>query len=194
MQDLTTKFVLKIKETNLWQAAFVRPFDEKTAWKQHMRTLLSYGFGLALIVASVVMLIDDALIWPLPLEQMRVTSGSLSHVSFQRRSSSYLVITTKSGTKERIFARGLPHTDLKLSLGQNVTVWSQTGFELFNGVVQKAAEVRLDAQNRYVLGYSDRRPGGIKFDEKNHYWFLTMLGLGIFLIAQPVWKHRRPSG
>jgi hypothetical protein len=181
---------MKIRTSNLWRAAFVRPFEEKTAWKKHMCILLSYGFGLALIVASVVMLIDDALRRPVPLDQMLVTSGRLSHVSIQRRSSSYLVITTKSGTEERLFARWLPHTDLKLRIGQHVMIWSQTGFELFNGVVQKAAEVRL-SEKRFVLGYSDRRADGIQFDEKNHYWFLAMLTLGLFLITKPVWKHRR---
>jgi hypothetical protein len=137
------------------------------------------------------MLIDDALSWPVPLEQMRVTSGRLSAVSVQRRGPSYLVVTKTSGDEERIFARWIPGTDLKKRIGQQITVWSQPGFELFHGLDQKAAEVRLDTENRYVLGYSDRRPEGIQFDEKNHYWFLAMLGLGIFLIAKPVWKHRR---
>lgn len=183
---------MKIKTSNLWQAAFVRPFDDKTAWKKHMGTWLSYAFGLLFIVTSIVMLIDDALSWPVPLEQMQVTSGRLSDVSLQRRGPSYLVITTTTGNEERMFARWLPGTDLNMRIGQRVTVWSQAGFELFNGRVQKASEVRLDAENRYVLGYSDRRPDGIQFDERDHYWFLAMLGLGLFLIAKPVWKHRKP--
>lgn len=156
-----------------------------------MGTWLSYAFGLLLILTSTVMLIDDALSWPVPLDQMRVTSGRLSHVSIQRRGSSYLVITTKRGTEERIFARWLPGTDLRLRVGQHVTVWSQAGFELFGGVIQKAAEVRLEPEKRLVLGYPDRMADGIKFDEQNHYWFLAMLVLGLFLIAKPAWTHRR---
>lgn len=183
---------LKIKTTNLWQAAFVRPFEDKTAWKKHMTTWLSYAFGLLFIVTSIVMLIDDALSWPVPLEQMREISGDLSSVTIQRRGPSYLVITATTGRKERIFARWLPGTDLKMRIGQRVTVWSQTGLELFYGRVQKAAEVRLDAENRYVLGYLNRRSDGIQFDEYDHYWFLAMLGLGLFLVARPMWKNRKP--
>lgn len=182
----------RIKATNFLQAAFVRPFEDKKNWTKQMATLLSYAFGLLFVVTSISMLIDDALSWPMPIEQMQKISGNLSNVVISRRGPSYLVVTTSSGNDERFFARSLQRIDLSNQIGHHVTVWSQAGFELFYGRIKEARELRLDDSGRYVLMYMKNLPWLIQKDEKDQYWFLAMLALGLFLITRPVWKHRKP--
>lgn len=182
----------RLKTSNFWQAAFVRPFSDKTNWKKFMATWLSYAFGLLLIVAPTSMLIDDALSWPVQLDQMQSTSGRLSSVVIQRRGPSYLVVTTASGDEVRFYARWLPGADVETHVGHGVTVWSRDGFELFHGRIHVAVEMRLEDESRFVLGYTERIPAGIEYDEKDHYWLLAMLMFGMFLIARPIWQHRKP--
>lgn len=183
----------KLKTSNICQAAFVRPFANKSDWKKYMAVWLSYAFGLMIIVSSTTMLIDDALSWPVPLEQMHKTEGTLSSIVIQRRGPSYLIVTSAEGHDIRFFARWLPGTDLKTYIGRRVTVWSNQGFELFYGLVQNAADIQADGAERLTLGYQERIASGIEYDRKDHYWFLAMLALGLFLITRPVWKHRKPS-
>lgn len=182
----------KLKATNFWQAAFVRPFEDKANWKRFMSIWMFYGFGLVLTVTSISMLIDDVMSWPVPLEQMQKTSGILSSVEIQLRGPSYLVVTTPGRNEERFFARWLPGTNLRAQVGRRVTVWSKDGFELFYGRVRIASEVKLDDGGDFVLGYSARRPEGVAFDKKDHYWFLAIFTLGLFLIIRPVWKFWKP--
>lgn len=155
-----------------------------------MFVLLSYAFGLLFLVSPITMLIDDALSWPVPLEQMRQTSGVLTDVVIQRRATSYFVITTSEGGEQRFFKPALRKSDLRGLVGQRVTVWSQTGFVLFYGQIQEPREIRLLGSNRNIFRYTENISHSIDFDEKDHYWFLAMLAFGLFLIARPVWKHR----
>ena len=197
MQDPTPKYSTpgrwtRLKASNFWQAAFVRPFRDKTNWKKFMATWLSYAFGLLFVVASTSMLIDDGLSWPVPLDQMQKTSGRLSGVVTQRRGPSYLIVTTATGDEVRFYARWLPGVDIRSHIDRVVTVWSRDGFELFHGRIHVAVEVRLEDESRFVLGYTERIPKGIEFDRGDHYWFFAMLTLGIFLIGRPIWKHRWP--
>lgn len=180
----------RLKATNVWQAAFVRPFEDKANWKKHMAVLLSYSFGLLFVVSPMTMLIDDALSWPVPLEQMQQTSGVLTDVVIQRRATSYFVISTSEGGEQRFFKPALHKSDLRGLVNQRVTVWSQTGFVLFYGQIQEPREIRLLGSNRNIFRYTENISHSIEFDKKDHYWFQVMLAFGLFLIARPVWKHR----
>lgn len=149
------------------------------------------------------MLIDDALQWPVPLEQMRETRGILSDIVISRRGPSYLVVTDSNGNEQRFIARWLPNVGLKtksssriailrVKKGSYVTVWSQGGFELFYGRIPEAIEVKLD-DGGYVMDYQEWIPSSIEFDKKDHYWLLAELVFGLFLITRPVWKHRNKN-
>ena len=182
----------RLKTSNLWQAAFVRPFGDKTNWKKFMGTWLSYAIGLLLVIAPTNMLIDDALSWPVPLEKMEITDGILTDVVIQSRATSYFVITTSEGDKHRFFKPALRKSDLRGLVGHRVMVWSQTGFVLFYGRIQTPREIRPLGSDRNIFRYTENISHAIEFDEQDHHWLLAMLAFGLFLIARPVWKHRSP--
>ncbi len=189
---LTSGWVGRVTTSNLWLAAFVRPFSDKANWKKFMAVGLSYAFGLLLVVVPTSMLIDDVLSWPMPLDQMQRISGRLSSVVIQRRGPSYLTVTTAAGDEVRFYARWLPGVDIGKHVAREVTVWSRDGFELFHGRILVAVEVWLGDESRYVMGYTERISKAIEYDRRDHYWIFAMLVLGLLLIAWPIWKHRKP--
>jgi hypothetical protein len=54
----------RLKATDVWQAAFVRPFEDKKNWKKAVGALLAYAFGLVLIAAPITELINNSRIRP----------------------------------------------------------------------------------------------------------------------------------
>jgi hypothetical protein len=185
----------RLRATRLWQAIFIRPFPpEEKLWWARSKSALAYAFGLVLILAPGALLIDDALNAPMPLERMQATNGTLTRVTISRRTASYLELATPSGEERRFYARQLRHANTRLMrAGLPVTVWSQPGFELFRGQIDKAFEIRLDATGGYILNYMEGMPRHIESDENDHYWLGTALLFGIFLITRPIWKHRKQT-
>jgi len=184
----------------------VRPFEDPTNWKKHMSTWLSYAFGLVLVVTGGPFLIDDILRQPLPVEEMHRTTGTIVAAGTESMGSGgrggsggrigYVVVSTPSKSEETFYTGD---TRVKLLLGhrvgQAITVWWQPSFSFGFwkvGTFKRAFELYVEDVDWYVLKYSADRPRQIAFDSKDHYWYLSMLGLGLFLLVKPVWAHRKP--
>lgn len=187
----------RVAQTRLWQAAFVRPFEDPTDWKKHMTTWLSYAFGILLaVLLAPAFLIDDYLQRPALLGEMQETKGVVLKMRAPRRGLTSFVLDTRDGGRQQFFARSLRRSPLKP--GTEVTVWSQPGFELplvsypF-GFKPDAKEVRLEKSGRYLVKYAESLPWRVKVEEQGHYWYLLMLAVGLFLMGRPVWRHWSPS-
>lgn len=192
----------KLKSTNLWQAAFVRPFEDRGNWKAALAALLSYAFGFVLVVTSGPWLIDDALSWPSPLEKLQQTTGVIVAAGQESTggggrggasgSIGYVVVSTSKG-KETFYATTKVKVLLKHRVGQVVTVWWQPSFKFQTwkvGTIKQASEIYVKDANWYALKYSELRPTLIEFDSKDHRWYWSMFALGLFLLVRPAWKHR----
>lgn len=197
----------RLVATNLWQAAFVRPFNDPANWKKGFGAFLAYSFGVVLVITGGPFLIDDALSWPGPLEAMHKTTGVIVSAGTQSTGSGgrgagsagigYLVVSTPNHGEETFYAPRKVKVLLKHRVGQTVTIWWQPSFkfQLWKvGVIKKASEIYVKDVDWFVLKYSEDRPRQLAFDSKDHYWYWSMLGLGLFLLVRPAWKHRKPNG
>src|SRR5512139_1685691 len=204
MNKQPSRWAAKLKSTNLWQAAFVRPFEGRANWKAALAALLSYAFGFVLVVTSGPWLVDDALSWPVPLEEMQQTTGVIVAAGKESTggggrgggapgSIGYLMVSTSKGN-ETFYATAKVNVLLGHRVGQVVTVWWQPGFKFQTwkvGGIKRVSEIYVRDANWYVLKYSDSRPTLIDFDSKDHRWYWSMLALGLFLLVRPAWKHRK---
>jgi hypothetical protein len=206
MNKQPSRWAAKLKSTSLWQAAFVRPFEDRANWKAGMAALLSYTFGFVLVVTSGPLLIDDALSWPVPLEEMQQTTGVI--VSAGKESTGgggrgggapgsigYVVVSTSKG-KETFYATTKVKVLLNHRVGQAVTVWWQPSFRFQTwkvGIIKQASEIYVKDANWYALKYSELRSTLIEFDSKDLRWYWSMLAFGLFLLVRPAWKHRKKN-
>jgi hypothetical protein len=196
----------RLAATWLWQAAFVRPFEDKLNWKKIMAVQLSYWFGLLFLVLGGTFLIDDSLRWPSPLDDMQRISGTIVSAGTKAvggggrggggRGVGYVVVATPDKSKETFYTWD---RRIKLLLahriGQSVTVWWQPGFDLpwALGWHKRAFEVHVSDIDWYVLKYVQDRPRQLAYDSKDDYWYWAMLVLGLVLLVKPVWTHRKPD-
>lgn len=76
----------RLKATNFWQAAFVRPFPKsKVFWSPGLKALLAYAFGLLFLWVETIFLVNDALTWPTELEKMDRHIGVLKTIYMPKR-------------------------------------------------------------------------------------------------------------
>jgi hypothetical protein len=85
---------------------------------------------------------------------------------------------------------------LKPYIGTEITVWSQQGFHIATReesifFTDKVYEIRIDKSGELLNHYQARRGEFIHRDNKDHWWLLGFLLLGIWLPFRVVWKHRR---
>jgi hypothetical protein len=207
IKQATFSVLTRLQATNLWQAAFVRPFNDPTNWRKGFGVLLAYSFGVVLVITGGPSLINDALSWPGPLETMHKTTGVIVSAGTKSTGSGgrggggggigYLVVSTPNNGEETFYGPRKVKVLLKHRVGQTVTIWWQPSFkfQLWKvGVIKKASEIYVKDVDWFVLKYSEDRPRQLAFDSKDHYWYWSMLGLGLFLLVRPAWKHRKPNG
>lgn len=106
--------ITRLQATNLWQAAFVRPFNDSTNLRKGPATGLAYSFGVVLVITGGPFLIDDALSWPGQLEAMHKTTGVIVSAGTQSTGSGgrgagsagigYLVVSTPNHGEETFYA------------------------------------------------------------------------------------------
>ncbi len=190
-QNMTQGIWARIKTSNFWQAAFVRPFTDKKNWKKAVGTLLAYAFGVVFIVAPTAELIDGSLNYPVPLDRMRVDNGSVADIQINRRQGfGSFSIKKQDGEKQRFFIHHLAL--VKLREDEQVRVWSQKGFRLFNGVIYEAREVLIVDQQKLILEHTKNLAWLKRRYEHLKSWDVLFLILGVLLITYPWLRHRKP--
>lgn len=190
-QNLKSNAWVRLRASNFWQAAFVRPFDDKKNWKRAVGTLLAYAFGLLFIVAPITALIDGSLNVPVALDQMRSDAGQITDIAIGRRQGvgSFSIKTTSTENK-KFYAHHLAL--IKLRKGEQVRVWSQEGFRLFSGFIREVREIYIFGNQTYIFDYTKNQAWLAERHEQLYRWNWVALFFGIFLITRPWWKNRKP--
>ena len=182
----------RLKASNFWQAAFVRPFPKSNVfWSPGLKALLAYAFGLFFLWVGASSLVNDVLTWPTELDKMDRHVGVLTAIHVPKRGAPHFVLRESGGNEIRYSVNIFEALKLQKSRNALITVWSQQGFRLIR-LERNAIEVRLDKTGRYVFEYGKYRDRLIQRDERDHWWYWGMLLLGIFLISLPWLKHRKP--
>jgi hypothetical protein len=188
-----------LRATNLWQAAFVRAFPQgKDKWKTRFVSLLSYVFGIFLLIPLMsASLVDDYMTSPTPLEQMRKLTGVLVGVTSCHRCPQLFEVLQQSGESVEFGTAKNNLLKLKPYIGTEVTVWSQIGFHVPSSretkiFTNETYEIKIHKSGEMLNQYQAKRSEWIARDSKDHWWFLGFLLLGIWLPFRVVWKHRKP--
>lgn len=190
----------RMTETNLWQAAFVRPFPTgKENWKTRFISLLSYVIGIFLLIPLMsASLIDDYLTSPIPLEQMQKVNGVLSDIVNCHRCPQLFTMRKQSGEFIEFGTSMKNLLELKPYIGREITVWWQRGFHIPNSSEigffnKKAYEIQISKSGEVLNQYQDKRNEWVTRDAKDHWWFLGGLFLGVWLPFRILWKYRKPK-
>ncbi len=189
---------VRLKASNFWQAAFVRPYPPgKDKWKTRFATLLSYVVGIFLLIPLMsASLIDDYMTAPIPLGAMHKTTGVLVNITDCYRCPQLFEVKLDSGDHLEFGASMDSLIKLKPYIGSEVTVWYQQGFHIAtikepHFFIDQVYEIKIKKNGEMLNQYQIRRGEWIARDNKDHWWFLAFLLLGLWLPFRIVWKHRK---
>jgi hypothetical protein len=194
--EQTTRWA-RLKATNFWQAAFIRPFpSEESRWKTRLASTLSYAFGPLLILLMSASLIDGYMTSVIPLESMHKTTGVLQSVTSCIKCPSLFEVRQQNGTSTIFSSYPGELNKLRLYTGTDVTVWSQVGFQLptlgdghffFN----KVYEIKIQKNSEFLNKYDKNRDKWLMQENSQRWWDFVFLLVGIWLPFRVWWKHRR---